>query len=316
MHSKLIFRRIAILLLLLALPLLPHVRAADLGVERQVYAFLTENMGLNTAAACGVLANIEAESGFSLTSYGDGGTSFGLCQWHNSRFDSLRSFCIRQGYDYTSLEGQLNYLSYELRTRYPSTYAVLKNVSNTSDGAYEAAYYWCVNFEAPANREEAGVRRGRNAQFKYWVRYGGTPVDGSFTTEVTSNGYSSYQFSAWTNASFYWEEDVPEETQAAPSAPSSGTASSAAPAQAAAPQAAESHATGSRTAEIQRTEPQESAAVSRFHYVAHHSPAATPSVPSGVSPLSCLFLCGGDPRKRSLLLPEPGESELPEEEEE
>jgi len=314
MNSKHIFRRFVILVLFLALPLFPRAGAADLGIERRVYAFLTEEMGLNTAAACGVLANIEAESSFSLTCYGDGGTSFGLCQWHNSRFDNLKSFCIRQGYDYTSVEGQLNYLSYELRTRYPSTYAVLRNVPNTSDGAYKAAYYWCVDFEAPADREAAGVRRGRNAQFKYWVRYGGSAVDTSFTTEVESRSYDPYPFSAWTDSSFYWEEEVPEETQ--PAAAASAVPVETAAPETSAPQAANSQDTKPQAAQPQGTQPRE-VPVSRFHYIAHHSPAA-PMVGSsgGVSPWSCLFLCGGDPRKRPLYLPGPEESDLPEDGEE
>ena len=47
--------------------LAPGARAANLAVERQIFDFLTQRMGLNSAAASGVLANIEAESGFSLT---------------------------------------------------------------------------------------------------------------------------------------------------------------------------------------------------------------------------------------------------------
>ena len=166
----------AALFVALLLPLSPGAHGADLGTERSVFEFLTTELGLNSAAACGVLANIEAESNFILTSYGDGGTSYGLCQWHDGRFDALQSFCLLQGYDYWSLEGQLNYLAYELRTRYQSTYAALRRVANTSDGAYEAGYAWCVNFEVPANREEKGVIRGRTAQFKYWLRYGDSAV--------------------------------------------------------------------------------------------------------------------------------------------
>ena len=48
--------------------------------------------GFNDAAICGILANIEHESGFSTTALGDGGTSYGLCQWHNSRWDNLNNF--------------------------------------------------------------------------------------------------------------------------------------------------------------------------------------------------------------------------------
>lgn len=76
----------AALFVALLLPLSPGAHGADLGTERSVFEFLTTELGLNSAAACGVLANIEAESNFILTSYGDGGTSYGLCQWHDGRF--------------------------------------------------------------------------------------------------------------------------------------------------------------------------------------------------------------------------------------
>ena len=54
--------------------------------ESAIFRYLHDTMGLNEAACCGVLANIEAESGFSNASVGDYvegvPTSFGICQWH------------------------------------------------------------------------------------------------------------------------------------------------------------------------------------------------------------------------------------------
>lgn len=62
MHkSRFRFFVLPILLLALLLPLCTGVHGADLGVERSVFQFLTAELGLNSAAACGVLANIEAE---------------------------------------------------------------------------------------------------------------------------------------------------------------------------------------------------------------------------------------------------------------
>lgn len=300
------FRHIVALALLLALllPLSLTANAADLMVERNVYQFLTTELGLNSAAACGVLANMEAESGFSPTVYGDGGSSYGLCQWHNERFENLKSFCLLQGYDYWSPDGQLNYLAYELRTRYQSTYAALKRVSNTSDGAYEAAYYWCVNFEAPANREEAGALRGRTAQFKYWVRYGDSFSSPGSTTDLTSQGYGSSQ-SLWSdsNSGFYWteeEEDTSEPT--APISTPSSAASTPAPRETA----------PAATAEPVDAEPQHRVRVPHFHYTPHHAPVSVqPALPAAAepgSPLACLFLCAGEPGKR-YCLPEPEASE-------
>lgn len=139
--------------------------------ESTIYKFLTGTMGLNTAAACGVLANIEAESSFNPTVYGDGGTSYGICQWHNGRFTSLKNWCNKNRYNYQTINGQLNYLQYELKNSYPSVWNKLRTVSNSATGAYEAAYYWCYYYEVPANRESKSVSRGNTAKKKYWPNY-------------------------------------------------------------------------------------------------------------------------------------------------
>ena len=135
-----------------------------------IYTFLREELGLNTAAACGVLANIEKESNFNPNAYGDHGTSYGICQWHNSRFTSLRNWCASHGYNYTTLEGQLHFMQYELSAR-KSTYQKLLAVPNTAGGAYNAAYDWCYYYEVPANRQAKAVQRGKLAKTAYWPKY-------------------------------------------------------------------------------------------------------------------------------------------------
>ena len=130
------------------------------------------NKGFNNAAICGILANMEHESGFDTTVVGDNGTSYGLCQWHNSRWDRLNSFCKNNNLDPSTTEGQVEYLVYELENYYPSVYEKLKNVPNTSQGAYDAAYKWTVDFEVPADRYNRGEQRGNTASSKYWETYG------------------------------------------------------------------------------------------------------------------------------------------------
>lgn len=146
--------------------------ASNEEVKEEVYKFLTEKIGMNNAAACGVMANIQCESSFRPTAVGDGGTSFGLCQWHASRYSMLKNYCYAYGYDYTSVEGQMNYLKYELENSYRTVLSTMKSVPNTSDGAYYAGYYWCVKFEIPANKETVGVTRGNLASNAYWPIYG------------------------------------------------------------------------------------------------------------------------------------------------
>ena len=94
---------------------------------RAIYQYLIKEMDLNHAAACGVLANIQLESNFNTFAVGDGGTSYGICQWHNGRFSALMAHCGAKGLDYNTLEGQLSYLKQELSTGYLSVLNVLRN---------------------------------------------------------------------------------------------------------------------------------------------------------------------------------------------
>ena len=139
--------------------------------ERAIFNFLTSNMKLNKAAACGVLANIEAESSFDPNVVGDGGTSFGICQWHDERYSSLKNWCSSNGKDYRTLDGQLWYLKYDLEHNYSSVLNYIKNVSNNANGAYNAGYYWCKNFEVPADTENMSILRGNNAKNSYYPKY-------------------------------------------------------------------------------------------------------------------------------------------------
>ena len=128
-------------------------------------------MGLNKAAACGVLANIEQESGFNPTIYGDGGTSYGICQWHEERFSDLQNWCSSNGKDYKTLDGQLWYLKHDLESNYSSVLNYIKTVSNNATGAYNAGYYWCKHFEVPADTENESISRGNRAQSSYYPKY-------------------------------------------------------------------------------------------------------------------------------------------------
>ncbi|MBQ8504030.1 MAG: fibronectin type III domain-containing protein [Clostridia bacterium] len=150
-------------------------KSQALNLNREnIFYFLKNNMGLSTASAVGILANIEKESSFNPNKVGDSGTSYGICQWHNSRWQSLKDFCAENGYDWTSLTGQLYYLEKELETSYPNTYRMIREVENNIQGTYDAAYYFCRYYEIPANAEAAAQKRGLLAQNTYWPIYGYT----------------------------------------------------------------------------------------------------------------------------------------------
>ena len=143
---------------------------SDGSTEYTIYAFLTGDMGLNRAAAMGVMANMYFESGYKAVIDGDGGTSYGLCQWHAGRKSNLINWCNENGLDYNTVEGQLKFLQYELPTRYPSVDSYIRQVENSAEGAYDAAYYFCFNFEAPAARTSQSKKRGEYARDTLWPK--------------------------------------------------------------------------------------------------------------------------------------------------
>lgn len=178
----------------------PEAKAAG-SYEKDIFYFLKHYMGMNDASACGVVANIEKESSFRPDLYGDNGTSYGICQWHNSRFDDLKAFCGANGYDYKTVTGQLFYLKYELETFYPNTLRDIKSVENTEEGAYYAAYSFCYNFERPANREYKSEQRGELAK-SYWKKYG---VISGMTPQKLNNVNSKNEISSAESFTLSWK---------------------------------------------------------------------------------------------------------------
>ena len=75
--------------------------------EELTFLYLTREAGLNAAAACGVMANIKAESSFRPTAYNSNGGSYGICQWTGGRKTRLQNYCEDNGLDYTTIYGQL-----------------------------------------------------------------------------------------------------------------------------------------------------------------------------------------------------------------
>ena len=150
------------------------VTAANISAEEgeeKIFLYLMNELGLNRAAACGVLANIHYESGFNPHAVGDGGTSYGICQWHAGRYLSLVSFCDSAKLQYGSVEGQLKYLKQDLENGYRHVFDYLKKIPETEIGAFDAAYYWCYYYERPAMILRQSTLRGNAAKNSYWPRY-------------------------------------------------------------------------------------------------------------------------------------------------
>lgn len=165
-----------VILLAVATASMISVGASSAQNKNDVYYYLTKEVGFNSAAASGIMANIEHESYFAsdiVKRDSNGKLSGGLCMWNGSRFASLQKFCNKNGYNYLSIKGQMNYLKHELQSSsFKHIYNYLKSVANTANGAYDAAYYWCYYFEIPANRAANAAKRANYAVSKYWPTYG------------------------------------------------------------------------------------------------------------------------------------------------
>ena len=152
--------------------------------EETFVNFCREVLGMNLAGALGAAANVGCESNFKTGAIGDSGTSYGICQWHAGRYTNLKNWCAANGLDYTTLNGQLWYMKHELETSYSAVLLYIRSVANTADGAYNAAYRWCLKFEVPANTEATSQKRGNLARDTYWPKY--NDGAGTATTKPTT----------------------------------------------------------------------------------------------------------------------------------
>lgn len=113
------------------------------------------NKGLTKEQAIGIAANLQQESGFRTGILGDHGTSMGLAQWHADRMRNLKTWTADNNLDYMTVDGQLEFLWYELNTSEKSALNAIKSTDTPED----AAYAFTVKFERPANRDTRGKER-------------------------------------------------------------------------------------------------------------------------------------------------------------
>lgn len=140
-------------------------------VEEQIWNFLRAN-GFSAAATAGIMGNMYAESGMIVTveEYSGGG-GYGLCQWTGSRRTDLLNWCANNGYDATTLEGQLNFLLYEVEARGMEWY---KNETDVR----QATMDWLDKFEVAGIRVEGKRLDAALDYYNRWKDYERIPQPG------------------------------------------------------------------------------------------------------------------------------------------
>lgn len=135
----------------------------------------------NAFAVAGIMGNLQAESGLrsnnlenskeaklgyndvtyteavnsgamKIDEFSRDGAGYGLAQWTFwSRKQELMRFIFNAGYnDIASVDGQIEFLVYELKTNYSDLYRRLLNIKDIK----EASDIFCKEFERPANTSE------------------------------------------------------------------------------------------------------------------------------------------------------------------
>jgi hypothetical protein len=134
--------------------------ARTLPLAKQALSRLLE-AGWTNAQACGIIANIQAESGFNFKNdTGDGGKAYGLCQWHEDR---RRLFETRFGHAMkpsSTFEEQIDFITFEMKNGSRlerNAGATLALTTTPSDAADKV----CRLYERPRDPEkDSPIRMG------------------------------------------------------------------------------------------------------------------------------------------------------------
>jgi hypothetical protein len=103
-------------------------------------------LGYSKSIASGIAGNIYVESKYDPLAVGDNGQSFGLAQWHKSRWDALKKWSENKNLNVASFEAQLKFIDWELNNTEKRAKTELMKTTKPEDSAFVFAKY----YERPA----------------------------------------------------------------------------------------------------------------------------------------------------------------------
>jgi hypothetical protein len=119
--------------------------------------------GLTPEQAAGIAGNLSKESNFNPTAVGDNGTSYGIAQWHNERWDTLKSWAKQNGKNPADFDAQLEFLWWELENTAKSSLSHLKQQNTPSS----AAHSFAAKFERPSVISPTRLKNAENFFLSY-----------------------------------------------------------------------------------------------------------------------------------------------------
>lgn len=136
------------------------------------------SQGLSKEAAAGLVGNFMQESSMNESAIGDDGTSGGIAQWHNERWEALKEFADKNGTKWYDFATQLAFVMHELKTTQTDTYNRLR----FAESAEEAAQIVSDYFERPHPDYANNQQRRDNAAAVY---QGGDSVNNSVVSPMS-----------------------------------------------------------------------------------------------------------------------------------
>lgn len=137
-----------------------NVSQGTVASAREIYEYLISK-GFTPESACGILGNIEQESGFYTSA--TNGTHFGLCQWGGERFAGLSELATDRSKKWTDLQVQLDFLWSELEGKMSKVKA---EIIGTTD-MYHATDIFCRKYEICGGYSKEVPRRYKKAKKWY-----------------------------------------------------------------------------------------------------------------------------------------------------
>src|SRR6478609_6015556 len=121
-------------------------------------------LGLTHEQAAGKIANLQAESGPKIQSWGvtgDNGTAFGAAQWRGDRFNALQKFAADHGLDYRSTQAQQGFMRQEYLGPERKAYDALISARTPQAAATAVNRYYERSADNTGGREANAYRLSR-----------------------------------------------------------------------------------------------------------------------------------------------------------
>ena len=124
--------------------------------------------GYSDVQIAAVLGHWKNESSFRLDALGDGGTSYGLAQWHNERWDGLKNYAAKNGLPVNSVAAQVGYFDWELNNTEKGAGYKLKSATTVAEAS------WAMNsferfqgYKDTGHSQTVGRLRNSNTFYEY-----------------------------------------------------------------------------------------------------------------------------------------------------